>query len=562
MELVFITRAIRRFWWVVVVGGVLGLLGGVVAMDGGPDVYESNAMILVSPVTEWGASATSTDRFVQNQVSLLSSSTLAERVAAEIDVDEALVVHATTFEQVAGTDVIRVSVRSESPELSQSIANRYVDAYLESVREQAAAARAPDLDDLDERLQDLEGQIEDVDALIQSAMEPYLPGGSIAGPDPQIVPSIVEIDPALATRREVAIQQYSDLLAQRNTMTLGGAQARSGTQVWQRADLPPAATPGDRPLMLFAGPLLGLMVGCLAAVGLARASDRVLDADEVSEVLGVPVTGRAVVRASDAAAVLATRVPQEIAGVTHHLCVRSEASGSSGRALVVVVAGAQGAAGTDVVAAAMSRAFAEAGARTVMLAAGGRPSAQMSEIFGEDVDNIGLLVQLDQSPGVASRSREQLRVLEVGDPAVRFAGPGPGSDGSDLRRQDVASLLHAASLGADVVIVDAGDLMASAASVRLAQSADVVVLAVPVGRQQRVALSDVAREVRELGTVLPVMTRVRSRSSHDGGTTGAGPDGQRWSVRTVTDLPEARDEGDDADEARPGARHQARTRTP
>ena len=87
-----------------------------------------------------------------------------------------------------------------------------------------------------------------------------------------------------------------------------------------------------------------------------------------------------------------------------------------------------------------------------------------------------------------------------------------GGSGALPRRPDVTALMSCGFEHADVVVFDAGSLMASATAVQLTWLCDVVVLAMPT--QQRIrGLETVATELQGRKQVLPVWTPARRR--HD-----------------------------------------------
>lgn len=87
MELSFVFNALRRYWWVFVACTVLGAVAGVLGNDRGSELYESTAVLIVSPPSESRVQVSFTndpDRYVIGQLSVLRSDDLAERVANEV----------------------------------------------------------------------------------------------------------------------------------------------------------------------------------------------------------------------------------------------------------------------------------------------------------------------------------------------------------------------------------------------------------------------------------------------------------------------------------------------
>ncbi|QGG96000.1 hypothetical protein [Actinomarinicola tropica] len=506
MELVYITRAIRRYWWVTVLGAVLGLVAGMALGGGGVDSYVAEARVLVAPPSDAGFGSTSNDRYVQNQLLVLDSEAIAVAVAEEIgDISAAEVRSAATFEQIPGSDILFVTVTASTPELARDIANGYVDAYFRASREQLDDAQEPDLAAINDAIGDVEEALATVDARIEEVMAPY-----VNQPAAVEVPTVDQVSPTLDTERQALLDQYFQLLFSRNEMTLG-AQTRVATQVVQRATLPTAPTSAGMSLLLVAGPVAGLMLGGLASVALARTSNRILDEDEAEDVLGMPVAAR-VARDRGLAAPrhdLVGPTPEKVVGTIHELCVRAEASAVSGPALTVVVGGADESAGSTTVALAMARHFAGMGSQ-VLLVDADTSDPELTTLAGEGVSGVRMLLSDDPartSPsGRTDRNRPRHPYMRTGVNGLRFSGLGEVADAHGIRRQDASTLLERASEHAQVVVVDAGVLMDAAANVALAQLADVVVLTMPAKRQRRSTLEVTIRQLSSRGALLPVMT--------------------------------------------------------
>src|SRR5687767_5874916 len=99
MELAFVIDAVRRYFWVVIVGALLGGAAAAGLQTNAPDTFESRGVLLVTPPVGGGSSGDS-ERYVAGQLAILRSAGLAEQVAEELDDDTsaAAVAGAVTFE--------------------------------------------------------------------------------------------------------------------------------------------------------------------------------------------------------------------------------------------------------------------------------------------------------------------------------------------------------------------------------------------------------------------------------------------------------------------------------
>lgn len=514
MELVHVIRAIRRYWWATAICAVLGLAAGMFLATGQAALYRAEAMMLLRPppgTANGGVPAL--ERSAQNQLVVLQSDGLAQAVADEVgDMTASEVLASTSFEQLAETDIVRIIVTSTSPEESQAIANAYLASHGGFALDRERAARQPELDAIESQLADTRAQLAAIHDDIDAAIEPYRSSQ-------ESIPNIESIDSALATERDVVRTQYNTLLNSRSTLQTEISSLQVGSQFVQLAG-PGIPSGRGSSLVPIAGFLGGLIIGALVAVGLARSSTTVLDADEVERLLNIPIAGSLPKdRLSDRRELLLSSPLSPSTEVAiEALCVRSEASGGTRTPLTIVVTSADKNAGATTIAAAMARRIATE--TRVILIDVCTSDPELSRLIGSEADGVAQFLEPD---GLAHRHANgtlQTMLHSVPSPqsSLQVAGLGDHSDRVRIRREDVASLIQAAGVRADVVVVDAGRLMSSASNVQLAELADVVILAIPIKRQRSATLRVVGQELRRAsGAVFPVLTPVTpSRFRSDG----------------------------------------------
>lgn len=474
MELLDIVRSIRRYWALTAAVVVLFLLLGILASLGRGQSYEASALVVVSFADSEGFGAPSTDRYVQNQLVVFQSSMLAAQVAEELDGLSTEQIQALTdFEQVEGSDIIRVIARSGSAEESREVANSYAAAYVDVTRRQILESSRPQIEAIDT---ELEAIAEDLDGLPAP--------GDVADP---LAGNVNQERAELRARQTELNQLREELVLARN-------QAQAGNRILQEAELP---GPSGNPTVLLAAALfVGSIAGAVTAAGYSRITGRVLDGEEVAETLGVPL-----------AASLPT-LPRKLRGedvIAHPpdwaavrgLCVRIEGQ-TSGDALIVAVAGTDSVSGTTTTAVAIGAHFGRQGLDTLLVDLDVM-DPQLSRLAGTD-DDISHL--LEGSGDVTS--------TDLPIPGVRFSGLGPEPD--RIPRERVEDLVKCLGHAARVVVIDCGTLLDSASSRRIVEVADAAVLAVPIKRQRSADLSVIAQDLRSGdGLVLPVVTPVARR---------------------------------------------------
>jgi Mrp family chromosome partitioning ATPase len=494
MELAFVVVAVRRYWWTVVLGALIGLLAGQQVRTDEPTVYESTALVLVSEPTSTWVDAAVADRYLLGQLSVLRSSSLAADVAARLggNLDAAGVQQRSTMRQVADTDVIEIEATADAPELATAIADRYLDAYFATLQQRIDEAEAPGREQLEAALADVQGRLDEANATIAALLAPYL------AVEDEPIPTLDQLDPALATRRQLLLQEYERVALALDDFELG-SQARSASQVIQSASVAEARPGSSATTLSLAVTLTGLLMGVVVACVLAATTQRVLDQRELAELLGVSLLG-AVPRVHEFTSRPRSCLedpPARVIESVERLVVQAESRAHLGESLTVVVVGAVRGSGTTTLAALVANRLAATGSSVLLVDADPRDN-DLTRTFGADPHGLASLVA---APGRGVGPR-RLAALDRRDPSVATAVPGVRVVGAGghagrpvLRRQHVPDLLEAATRLASIVVVDAGPILAAASSTQLAQLADAVVLAVPRRRLVRRILSAVAAQL-------------------------------------------------------------------
>lgn len=485
MELAIVSSAIRRYWWMVVLMALLGGAAATVLSPGSSGGYTSQAVLLIQAPSDstQTMSSTEADRYVRGQVTVLGSEVLAERVAERVggEVTAAAVSSWTSFKHDALTDVVHVEVTTSDPKLSQEVGNAYLDIYFESLRTQIEDAQRPEIEQLDAQIETLRDQLADIDDDIGRALAPYL------GRDQ--VPTIEQIEPTLASRKDVLLAQYYNVLETKNELETN-ARLRVSSEIVQRASLPEVPSGASGNLKQIAGVVVGAFAGAFAAMVAARVSTRVLGDEEIATLLEHPVVGRLPYQKDLTASpmdVLARRLPAPAGAFVKRMCVRSAATGRDDETMLkVLVSGTQSRAGTTTLAAAMARQFAESGSKTMFVDADPRQRIATGKSAGEKVSFTDTMGLLDGQLGVMS-------IHEL------------GRTGLGRIRHVIDDLWkEVANRDAEVAVIDGGALLESSLAVALARRCDVVVLTVPETQE----IGGLAAAGRDLGDldVLPVRT--------------------------------------------------------
>lgn len=497
MELSFVVSAVKRYWWLALGGLLVGTTVGVMLRGDTEATYDSKALLYIAPpsVSPASAGSNSSDRYVAGQLYVLGSRSAAQDVADALG-DGATaesIVATLSVVQAQATDIVELTVSTADPQLSQSIANLYVQQYFANLQTQVDATRNTALAGVDAKLAVLQEALTATDAAIAAAMAPYLPPpGTVCTASCPPIPPIEQVVPNLVSQKQSLLSQYQNVSATKNELELGD-RLQVSSQVVQDPTLPTAPVVSSNRKVLAAGILGGLVLGLILAVIAARLSRRVLDNEDAAEILGVPVVGSvpSYQISSDRRAVI-EYLPSRATPFIDHLRVRVDALDRHHHALMVLVTGTDVSVGTTSLAGALANRFALNGAEVIVVDADPH-HPELTQLFEVQPAAIPAYAGAPtRAPGVSSVLRPtrvpSLNVVAAADMM---------ESGGVLRREDVPKLLARLDPLADVIIVDGGPFLGAASTVQFAHIADAVVLAFPAARQQKQALGLIGRELRE-----------------------------------------------------------------
>ena len=517
MELSFVANAIRRRPWIVVLCMLLGLLPGLLGRANSVKQFESLAVVLVSPPSEGQSFAigTGTDRYVENQLSVLQGTLIAERVATKVGgaLSRSDVQDAVRVVREPGTDLVDVFATDDSADRAQQIASYYVTIYLKDQSDRAEKTQADEIQKLNDKLGSLLTEVKTQDDLIVEKLKVYLPKDpGVPLPENTTFPPIPPegaIAPGEISIRTAKLEEYSKTLELRSQLELS-AKLKVTSEIVQAATLPTVPTGGTKGILLPLGLVGGAILGAIVAAFVARLSPSVLDAGQASQILGQPVVGsfartRAFVKQP---LVALTDLPSVSTPVINELCVRAEGNAKMGRPLTVAVVGTQRNAGTTTLAIAMAGRFGNNGSKVLLIDADTRRSV-MSRLFRTTPQTSipKMISELTSTRTSASPVTKGTSLAEVS-----VVGVGDKSDSNSLRRDTIASLLEAASHYAEVIVIDGGPVLDAATTLHLCNVVDAIVLAVPIKHQRSAALTVVRQQLAgKQGILLPALTHPSKR---------------------------------------------------
>lgn len=173
-----VTGALRRYWWIVLVGGVLGAVAGYFVAESATTEYTASASLIVEDprVASLTGTSPSPERYVSDQVAILESTLVAEQASRLAAADG---VELSPDDIESGLDVatftnsnrIVIAFRSSTPEAARQGADAVAAAYQEVRRSEARRNFADALERLDRSIDALDARVTDVQGRLAELTE-------------------------------------------------------------------------------------------------------------------------------------------------------------------------------------------------------------------------------------------------------------------------------------------------------------------------------------------------------------------------------------------------------
>ncbi len=507
----YVLHAGFRHWKIVALTLLLGTAAGLLQSTSAG--FQSRATLSITPSS---SASSSPDRGVATEVGVLSSqefaSDVARRLGPAYNADQLQT--AVLLTQRQGTDIIDVVVMTPSGPRSRLIAGAYLDVYLARLQRLATTARKNASDQYTGRITDVRAQLSKVDTEIAAVLAAYLPKGATAAALSN-VPTIEQLRPDLASRRSVLLNEYDQLLTDQTNAALSAAS--TSASIVERATQPIAV--GKRRLIVAAPFVLGgVLLGVFAAVAAARISPRVLDSEEIGEILGWPVIGtlpKLLERGKRGRrASKGVNADQFVA----QLCTRIEAAGRQRDAVTVLVSDVDSKTRAPQLALnlvetfvgwGMSVAFADGNAQSNGAAAASPLPPETSDGGRSDVSDTGTQRRWEHAVVPSTRA-------EQGAPKAPYTALSMSSDQDlqTLHRVGAERVLSALGQDRDIVVVVAGPLGDSRTALQFAKQVDVIVVLCSVQRQTRQEVRSIAQQLKGIrAAVYPIDDASSKRSA-------------------------------------------------
>ena len=286
-------RLLKKWIWLIVLGGILGAGAGWVVSILTVPVYQSTVTLLISQgstVQDYNSILTS-QRAATTYVEQIKSPVVHEQVAKELGIPLTLsgkLPADVTVQLVRDTQLIRVSVEDTDPARAQAIANQIAKVFNDQNNAFQLQRYRVAQDDIDRQVADARKKIDET----QKSLAPL---GDANDPKTISAPEFVRTERARLTMEMTTLQtQYSVLLKSAQDVRLTASRYMDTVTVSTPADLPRFPVRPRTTINLLIGLAIGIMLGLGIAFLVEYLDDSIKSSEDVTRVLELSTIGNVV----------------------------------------------------------------------------------------------------------------------------------------------------------------------------------------------------------------------------------------------------------------------------
>lgn len=504
-----VLKLVRRWWWVFILCPLLAGGAAYAVSNRMTRIYEGSATIFVdqgqAPGTDSFNAIQASQQLVGTYSQLATTRPVLDATIKQLNLPttpEALIKQVSVA-PVGTTQLLKISVDDQSPELAAKIANTLAQVFIDQTTQAQQAAAGSSRDQIKQSINAVQSRIDSNNAKIaQLQRGPNASSPSIQNQISQLQAQVSQDNANLASLLEA--QQQMDLAAAQ-----GSAQIRIAELA-----VPPTTFVKPR-IVLNTG--LAAVLGILVAAGLVLVAgyvdDTVKSTDEMQRQTGKAALG----------AIPALRSPNGVEAVAHPNSAATEAyrtmrtnfqfasAGQQIRSMVVTSFRPGDGKTTTIVN--LAAVLAQGGQRVILIDADLR-KPQIHKHFNDLTTRTGLTNLVLSSADVHLQSL--LRQTDVPGLRVLPSGPLPPNPPDVLNSPRMRQIVEQLEAEADIVLFDAPPMAVSDALI-LGGLVDRTLLVALQGRTRSSELVRATRELERIGTPLAgiVLNRVKlERSSH------------------------------------------------
>ena len=170
MELKLLLTLLRRWFWLLLLGLLLGAGGGYLASQYQQPVYQATTKVMVIKPQESSVTADLTlsdQELMQTYVTLLTTRPVLQAASEELGFGVSG--NQITARQASGTRLLEITVRANNPERAANIANTLVDVLIQHNDQLQSSRFASSEESLQAQIAQVEQQIADAQAAVDAA---------------------------------------------------------------------------------------------------------------------------------------------------------------------------------------------------------------------------------------------------------------------------------------------------------------------------------------------------------------------------------------------------------
>ena len=470
---------IRRYWWLALLGAILGAAAGTAYTSAIAKQYVATTTLIVYPPPQQaivtGARVNSNVN-MDNELQFVQSVAVAEAAAKLLKVDTVIdtLESQVTATVPPNTSVIDIAFAAGTPEKALEGSHAFAEAYIQ-VRTDAAAA------DIAVQNEGLTDQV----AASQKQLAVF-------------TARIATLQPTSPVYQDAVVQSKlleTNISALQARITPPGAADNTAGAIINDAILPTKPSKPVPPLYIGAGIFAGLVFGLALAVLAARTDRKIRHTDDVETRVGRPVLAEITkpARGKPITGILSARTGS---GEFDRLRLRL-ASATLDRIDSVLVCAADPGNAASFVAGNLAASQARSGQDVVLVCAD--PDSATAALFG-----------IGDSPGLSTALREEgpidgVTQLVSGRPRLRVIVP--GRDLADVLEKvpvaRIAALVDALVKSGHYVVVEAPPVSRGVEAQELAQRTGAAIMVAELGVSKVPGLTDAFDELELMGAIVP-----------------------------------------------------------
>jgi non-specific protein-tyrosine kinase len=488
-------RVVARRKWIVVACVVVAVAAALGVSSLQDPIYVAETEVRVEPratsavFEQDTSSAPSLERAIQTEIRVIEGEHVRERVREDVGLDDQP--PNAEASSVEGTDVVVVEVRSGDPDVAARLADQYVQAYIDTRRDDAIASLGSAEAELQRKVTELQEQIDAIDTQAAAAAEA----------------DRAQVTASLSAQRQTLVSQQAAFKSRLDQLQVDSALTTGGASVIQSASVPSGAvapTPAQAALL---AAVIGLLLGLGGAFLLDYLDDSLRAVEDLERLTDRPVLATVPISTPPDARPIALSAPHDVAAETYRgLRTNVQFLSLDTPLRVLQVTSSLPGEGKTTTVTNLAVVLADAGNRVVIVDADLR-RPRVHEVFGvPPVPGLTEALLGDDVTGLVHHTRSA---------DVLTAGSVPPNPSEMLSSPRLALLLRDLVEHYDYVLVDSAPVLPVADSIALAAAVDGVLVVTQANRTSKRTLTETLARLARVNTTVIGIVLNRARRGRD-----------------------------------------------